>query len=129
MTNFENNFADLQPNAEVQEDLDSAARQLGLERIQAWGVRKTEKSGAKRSKRAREKAAAQGVKQLSVSLPEEMHPLVKDMAARLKAGETIESAAVALVPGIRPLLDSMPKWRRLLLRWLLPAALWNFYST
>lgn len=126
MNNDETNLTTVEYLAE---DIESAALSLGLERIPAWVAKKPEKAGAKRSKRAREKAATLGVKQLSVSLPEAIHPLVKQMAVRLKEGEPIESAAAELMPGIRSSLSAIPFWRRLLLRWLLPAAVWNYHST
>ncbi len=63
----------------------TAARGLGLKPVRAW-VPDTEKNvgtaGAERTRRCREKAEQQGLKQLSITLPAELHPMLKTLAAR-----------------------------------------------
>jgi hypothetical protein len=116
-----------------------AARELGLKPVRAWVPDETKRegtAGARRTRRSREKAEQHGLKQLSVTLPVELHAMVKTLAARTKAGEAPETVMAELLPAVSPLrmegaaqnieaptawLDSLPAWRRWLLRWLLPA--------
>jgi len=125
-------------DGEMPTNVADAARELGLKRVQAWVPDETKKggtSGALRTRRSREKAEQQGLKQLSVTLPVELHAMVKTLAARTKAGEQPEAVLAELLPAASPLrieaapqniaasaawLDSLPAWRRWLLRWLLP---------
>lgn len=110
-------------------EMSSAARRLGLKPVRAWVPdvpQKDKTSAAERTKRARIKAEGHGVKQLSVALPTDLHQPFKNMAARIKAGESIESALVELLPGAEPAISKISlrgiaSWRRWLLRWLLPA--------
>lgn len=122
------------------EDVADAARELGLKLIRAWVRDESKKAGtagAQRTRRCREKAEQQDLKQLSVTLPVELHALVKALAARRKAGEPPEAVVAELVRAASPSckgpdaqnsgtaiawLDSLPAWGRWLLRWLLPAA-------
>lgn len=116
--------------------LADAARNLGLRQVRAWmqddKVPKACSAGAKRTKRSRKNAERQGVKQVSVTLPTELHDQVKTLAARIRAGEPAAlvwadlasvqnpmSASTRLSPTPVKLLG----WRRWLLRWLLPAEL------
>ena len=79
-------------------DLNGALRQLGLEPVRAWvpDPNATASATAKRARRAREKAAGEGMKQISITLPLELHPLAKELAARTKAGEPIGAVLEAL---------------------------------
>lgn len=114
------------------------ARELGFKPIQAWVPAETKRdatSGAQRTRRNREKAEQHGLKQLSVTLPVELHPLVKTIAARTKAGEAPATVLAELMPvpcyqdNLAPAtnpdaslvwFEALPPWRRWLLRWLLP---------
>jgi len=61
-----------------------AARSLGLKSVRAWvpDIQKKNKTdGAQRTKRSLEKAENQGLKQLSITLPAELHPMLKTLAA------------------------------------------------
>lgn len=113
------------------------ARDLGLKQTQAWVVDETvhvKSSGAERVRRHREKVEQQGFKQLSAIFPAELHPWVKELAARTRAGNSLKTAIAELMPAsIQPdqnrilthteaalmLLNALPTWRRWLLRWLL----------
>lgn len=119
-------------------DATDIAHELGFKPIQAWvkdETRRDETSGAQRTRRHREKAEQQGLKQLSVTLPVELHPMVKALAARTKAGEPPATVLAELMPvpslpgndlaapksaGSLLRLEGLPAWRRWLLRWLLP---------
>jgi hypothetical protein len=119
-------------------DAADAVRELGFKPIRAWvpdETKRNETNGAQRTRRHREKAEQQGLKQLSVTLPVELHPLVKTLAARTKAGEPPATVLAELMPmpGLPgsesttpksadslPQLERLPAWRRWLLRWLLP---------
>lgn len=130
----ENNQQDDNSRPDEIDEMSSAARRLGLKPVRAWvpdATQKDKTSAAERTKRARIKAEGLGVKQLSVALPTDLHQPVKNMAARIKAGESIASAIVELLPDAVPAtsmpplqrvsLSGMASWRRWLLRWLLPA--------
>ncbi|MHB1236073.1 MAG: hypothetical protein ACYCY7_00770 [Gallionella sp.] len=116
-------------------DLAAAAHSLGLMQVRAWVPDKTDKArtaAAKRTKRSRENAERQGVKQVSVTLPTELHEPIKALAARIRAGEPAalvwldlahaynqKSAPASLLPAPAKLLG----WRGWLLRRLLPLEL------
>lgn len=114
-------------------ELAAAAHRLGLRQVRAWmpdEASKSRSAGAKRTKRARENAALQGNKQLSVTLPAELHEPVKALAARIRAGEPAAQVWADLSPAQNqtPTQASLPRvlakplgWRRWLLRWLLPS--------
>lgn len=128
-------------------DIDAAARHLGMTPVRAWvpnTSRKPRSAGAERTKRSREKAEQQGLKQLSVLLPADLHEPVKALAARVRTGEPAAEVWADLSPAqaqatnpsgpsnppIPPGPPSPPPaqvklrgWRRWLLRWLLPAEL------
>lgn len=116
-------------------DLSAAARDLGLRQVRAWVPDKNKKAhsaGAERTKRSREKAAQQGKKQLSITLPAELHEPVKALAARIRAGEPPDLVWADLARGYNqiPASASLPSaptklmgWRRWLLLWLLPTDL------
>ena len=129
-------------------DVASAARELGLKPVRAWvpDEKKAGTAGAERTRRCREKAEQQGFKQLSVTLPTELHPMLKTLAARTKAGEPPEAVLAELLQGqpglpgmahapidawqscttpLMLLLQSFSPLRRWLLMYLLPPALRN----
>jgi hypothetical protein len=122
-------------SAETPADIAAAARHLGLKPVRAWvpdSTGKPRSATAERTKRSREKAEQQGIKQLSVLLPADLHESVKALAARVRAGEPAASVwadlsptqAKAPTPPRQPPLESaLHGWRRWLLRWLLPSEL------
>ena len=93
-------------------------------------------TGAERVRRSREHAAKRGFRPLSILLPQDLHPQLKTFAARVKAGEPAGLVVAELFPvdatnnseGYGPLPaeggiawpDELPRWRRWLLRQLLP---------
>jgi hypothetical protein len=119
-------------------DVAGAARELGLKPVRAWVPDEKQKArsvGAERVRRCREQAERQGLKQLSIMVPIELHPILKTLATRTKAGEPLSVVLGDLVPQsskLRPdtadehlnasfaWLDALPAWRRWLLRRLLP---------
>lgn len=119
-------------------DATEMVRELGFKPIRAWvpdGNMQEETSGALRTRRCREKAKQLGLKQLSVTLPVELHPILKVLAARTKAGEPPATVLAELMPALSLTdgdtadakpdasfvpLETLPAWRRWLLRWLLP---------
>lgn len=129
------------------EDIAAAARHLGLTPVRAWvpnNPHKPRSAGAERTRRSREKAEQQGLKQLSVLLPADLHEPVKALAARIRTGEPAAEVWADLSPAqaqapnppgppnppIPPGPPSPPPaqaklrgWRRWLLRWLLPSEL------
>lgn len=126
-------------------DLGTMARSLGLKPVRAWipdATLKNAKSGAARTQWSRAKAESLGLKQISVTLPAELHPLLKDFATRTKMGEpallVLSELVTRMQPSVKPavlptslketptqkhvvLVAVLPWWRRWLLRWLLPA--------
>lgn len=125
-------------NLDTLVDAANAVRELGFKPIRAWvpdETKRDETSGAQRTRRHREKAEQQGLKQLSVTLPIELHPMVKALATRTKAGELPAAVLAELIPlpsltggndlaaltsAGSLLLEGLPAWRRWLLRLLLP---------
>lgn len=131
-------------------EIDAAAQRLGLRSVRAWVPNnhgKSRSAGAERTKRSRKKAEQQGLKQLSVSLPTNLHEPVKALAARIRAGEPAAEVWADLSPAQAQALNppgppnppippgpptppspppaqAKPRgWRRWLLRWLLPSEL------
>lgn len=120
-------------------DVADAARELGLTPIRAWVAdtnRRSRTAGAERTRRCREKAEQHGLKQVSITLPAELHPMLKALAARTKVGEPPETVLADFFPSFftqqeidtengldfNPTwMDALPAWRRILLRWLIPA--------
>ena len=122
-------------------DVSSAARNIGLKPIRAWvpdGKQRNRNASVERTKRSRAKAEAQGLRQLSITLPAELHPLLKQFATRTKAGEPFQSVLTDLIdrrasqqrdqaPAARmavagvaaPTIRNLPAWRRVLIWWLL----------
>lgn len=119
-------------------DVAGAARELGLKQVRAWvpdEKQKARSAGAQRVRRCREKSEKQGVKQLSITVPVELHSALKVLAARTKAGESAGAVLAELFP--QPAIScsvqsgwqqnfapswvgALPTWRRWLLYWLLP---------
>lgn len=82
-------------------ELTAAARHLGLKPVRAWvpddATVKPRTAGAARTKRAREKARALGLKQLSVTIPATLHPIIKTLAARTTDGEPVDKVLKELL--------------------------------
>jgi hypothetical protein len=73
--------------------VDSAARHIGLRPVRAWVPDEhtaNRTTATERTKRCRDKAQAQGLKQLSITVPLELHPLLKALAIHAKEGESME---------------------------------------
>lgn len=86
-------------------DVAGAARELGLKPVRAWVPDETKKArtaGAERVRRSRAKAEQRGLKQLSITVPEELHPTLKTLAARTKAGEPAPVVLAELLPELSP---------------------------
>jgi len=132
--------ADYPTPALATDDVSVAARHLGLKPVRAWvsDDQKPRTSVAKRTKRSREKAEMLGYKQLSITLQTELHPFVRTLAARTKAGEPADAVLSDLLPcghttsrvghtsepvdclsRIPSLLKELPAWRRWLVQLLL----------
>ncbi len=82
-------------------DVAGAARGLGLKPVRAWVPDETMKArtaGAERVRRSRAKAEQRGLKQLSITVPEELHPALKALAVRTKAGELAPAVLAELLP-------------------------------
>lgn len=89
------------PLGDTPSDVAGAARELGLKPVRAWvpdETKKTRTAGAERVRRCREKAEQRGLKQLSITVPEELHPTLKALAARTKAGEPAPAVLAELLP-------------------------------
>ena len=110
-------------------DVAGAARELGLKPVRAWVPDETKKArtaGAERVRRCRVKAEQLGFKQLSITVPEELHPTLKTLAARTKAGEPAPAVLAELLPELSAAsADSSAKEVAESLAWLktLPAEL------
>ncbi len=133
--------SDNEPN-----EIANAARNLGLKLVPAWvpDDKETKRTaGAVRTQRSREKAEQCGHKQLSVTFPVELHPILKKLAVRSKAGEPVEVVLAELIPElpghlktnshvtteqIKLKLSIFPAWRRWLLYWLLTPELRDLIS-
>jgi hypothetical protein len=74
---------------------DQALEAGGLKPVKAW-VRTKQASNAMRTKRYKERQAAEGVRQINVQAPQEAHEALKALAARTKAGEPLESVLADL---------------------------------
>lgn len=99
------------PNAEHIEDLmerpeeaaafldDEQLKAGGLAPVQAWVRTKSGKSAqAARRHRSREKRGTEGVRQISVTAPEEVHDVIKTIAERTRAGEALSEVLTHLAP-------------------------------
>ena len=128
----ENPMSEIELTPEPAPALPELARQLGLRPVRAWvpddTTYKKTSSGAERTRRARKKAGADGVKQVSLSVPVVHHPLLKLFAERTRAGESVATVLTEMLQTIRPetvpptqVLPTLPGWRGWLLRRLLPS--------
>jgi len=107
---------------------------------------KPKSSTSERLKKCRDKAAAAGIRQVSVSLPVELAPVVKQLAARTKTGEGEATVLTDLAyqQGANPdcltptrndglacydLLAALPRWRRALVLLLLTPELRRVLSS
>ncbi len=126
---------------EIPLDIADAARGLGLKPVRAWvpdEKKKASTAGAERVRRCREQAEQLGFKQLSITAPIELHPMLKTLAARTRAGEPTDAVLAELLPKSSNThadtaekhpdagpgwLEMLPAWRRWLLRWLLPSGI------
>lgn len=123
-------------------DMEATLRGIGLAPVKAWvpGPATKTSATAKRTKKARDKAAENGLKQLSITLPIEVHALAREFATRTKTGEPVanvlddlklqvgevsvevSSAAPATVtPAPTAALVGLSAWRRWLICLVLPA--------
>jgi len=75
--------------------INSAARDLGLKSVRAWvsdpSAGKRRSSGAERAQRHRERKEREGMKQISGTLPTDLHHAVQELAKRTRAGESAVS--------------------------------------
>lgn len=112
-------------------ELPALARQLGLRPVRAWvpdeTTPKKTSSGAERTRRAREKAETEGVKQVSLAVPVKHHALLKMFAERTRAGEPAACVLTEMLQTIQPepapsipVQPALPGWRHWLIRRLLP---------
>lgn len=122
--------------------LEAALRDIGLAPIKAWvpGPAAKTSATAKRAKKARDKAAESGLKQLSITLPIEAHPLAREFSSRTKAGESVadvlddlrlqvgeasveasSAAPATITPAPTVALVGLSAWRRWLISLALPA--------
>lgn len=124
---------------DVRPDVADAARGLGLKSVRAWVQderKKASTAGAERVRLSRARGEELGLKQLSITAPIELHPMLKTLAARTKSGEPASGvlAELASQAGGLPVetakersdslaswLVTLPAWRRWLLRWILPS--------
>jgi hypothetical protein len=112
-------------------DVALTALSIGLKPVRAWITDtkpRASSSGAERTRRSREKSERDGLKQISITLPTELHPLVKALAARTKAGEAPAAVLRDLMGKLQPtptvdVQRQLPVWRRWLLRCIVPAEL------
>lgn len=123
-------------------DIEATLRNIGLAPVKAWVPDPVTKASAtaKRTKKARDKAVENGLKQLSITLPIEAHPLAREFASRTKAGEpvanvlddlrlqvgeaSVEASSVAratITPAPTAAFVALSAWRRWLIFLALPA--------
>jgi len=81
-------------------DVDSALtddqlQEGGLKPVQAW-VRTKQASNAARTQRYKDRKEAQGVKQLNLQAPQEIHEVLREIAARTRSGEPLAAVLVDL---------------------------------
>ena len=84
---------------ETPEVTDEQLRELGLKKSVAYLKDNSGKSGsAKRKEKSREKQKEAGIEQVTVAAAEPVRQIVKQLAERTKAGESIETVLASLVP-------------------------------
>jgi hypothetical protein len=74
----------------------------GLRQIKAF-VRTNASKNALRVAKAKELKAEQGIKQLNVQAPKELHDVLKEIARLTTAGESLTDAITHAVPALSPL--------------------------
>lgn len=120
-TSTSNQTADI-PLNEIPLDVADAARGLGLKPVRAWvpdEKKKATTAGAERVRRCREQAEQLGFKQLSITAPIDLHPMLKTLAARTKAGEPASAVLAELLPELSAAsADSSAKDQAESLAWL-----------
>ena len=119
-------------STENSSDIFAAAKTIGLKPTHAWVLDENNKCSlaAARAKRCREKAESHGLSQISITTPTALHPMLKLLAARTKAGEPAETVLAELAAeqncnATHKFLHELPLWRRLFLRLFLPRELRN----
>lgn len=70
---------------------DAALAAGGMQKVTAY-VRTAQSANALRKQRAREKAEQQGLKQLNIQLPVQMHQTLKDIAQELQQSDDVVAA-------------------------------------
>lgn len=73
--------------------MESAARDLGLKSVRAWvpdTATKRRSAGAERAQRHRERKEHDDIKQISVMLPSDLHPALRELAKRTRGGEPLD---------------------------------------
>lgn len=87
---------------DLEGDLNVKAQRLGLKPVSAFIKDESISMGALRSRRCRDKAAEQGITQISLNLPRVHRPLFKEIAKRICLGEppgqVMTEMAVRLTP-------------------------------
>lgn len=81
--------------------IDVAAKKAGLRPLRAWVPDSAERSRspeATRQKKHRDKYAKDGLKQLSVVLPLEVHASIKEIALKTRNGVTLAEVLRELLP-------------------------------
>jgi hypothetical protein len=92
--------------------IDSAARDLGLKSVRAWvpdAEGKRRSLGAERAQRHRERKEHDGIKQISVMLPSDLHPALRELAKRTRDGESVHSALHDIFPASAVTVPAVPK--------------------
>jgi hypothetical protein len=79
------------PAAIIQPLTDEALAFVGLQKVTAF-VRAEPSSNAKRKQRSREKSEQQGLKQLNIQLPVQLHQVIKDIAQELQQAGDVTTA-------------------------------------
>lgn len=116
-------------------DVADVVRELGLKSVRAWVVdehKKARTAAGERSQRSRAKGELRGFKQLSITFPTELHPMLKTLAARTKAGEPAPAVLAELWPELSAAsADTSAKDQAASLAWLktLPAELHPMLKT
>lgn len=88
------------PLGDTPPDVADAPRVLGFKPVRAWVSDETKKAGtaAERVRRCPVKAEQRGLKQLSITVSEELHPALKALTARTKADEPAPAVLAELLP-------------------------------
>lgn len=79
---------------------DDQLEEGGLKPVRAW-VRTKQAGNAARTKRYKDRKEELGVKQLNLQAPQETHDVLRQIAARTRAGEPLSSVLEELTGGER----------------------------